>query len=147
MCLDELHVSGHKCYTEASKWLLKLLIGFYRKHHMMHILYASSIVKRERYVGFGGKGGEARWIPSLTLFFEQMELLYSYNYDKNVPHDAHYRLQLWRFFLLEHINEVPEEFRKYVNPFELVNTIRIDGKRNDKRLNKLFELVEFSEYE
>ena len=141
MYLDELYVGGEKCYTEASKWLLKLLIGFYKKYHMMGIMYNSSLINRKRYIDFGCNIKNAKWVDSITMFFEPRLLLYSYGTDKDKPHEAHRRLQLWRFFLIDHNKEIPKIYRDNgLHTLDLLEKIRSDGTRNDKKLKELFNL-------
>jgi len=81
-------------------------------------------------------------ISGAVLYFELREnLLNHYIYGEEYCSPVFYRNFMWKYFLITHQDYIPEYFKSYIGINQLLTELRIDGTRNDKRLENIFKIL------
>lgn len=81
-------------------------------------------------------------ISGAVLYFESTEsLLNHYSYGEKYCSPVFYRHFMWRYFLITHQDHIPQYFKSYIGINQLLSQLRIDGTRNDKRLENIFKIL------
>ena len=132
-------LTKNDCIAE-NQWILKLFVGFLKKEKLLYKYDIS--FKLYNYLKFN-ENLNNRW------FFENiLAFLYLYVISKDEliklmrgnNNELRINCQLWKFYLLEHFDEIKfvKEIKKDRFRQNLVNSIYKNGKFNDDRLVKLF---------
>ena len=135
-----MYIENIKYYSDNSKWLAKLFLQFCHEYKFHLLMFESSIMnRRER---FNWLVNNPLSINSTVLYFEPIEnLLEHYNYGETHCSPVFYRLFMWRYFLITHQDHIPQYFKSYIGINQLLSQLRIDGTRNDKRLENIFKIL------
>ncbi len=99
---------------------------------------SNTMSRRER---FNWLVNNPRSISGAITYFESVsDLIYDFSYRERCT-PAFYRLFMWRYFLLTHQKYILAYFRSYIGEKQLVSVLKKDGTRNDKRLEKIFNIL------
>ena len=133
------YIEHVKYYSDNSKWLAKLFLQFCHEYKFQTLFESSMSDRRMR---FDYLINNPITINGTTLFFETREkLLEHYNYGETHCSPVYYRLFMWRYFLITHQDHIPQYFKSYIGINQLLTQLRIDGTRNDKRLENIFKIL------
>lgn len=99
---------------------------------------SNTMSRRER---FNWLVNNPQSISGAVIYFESVSnLLYDFSYRERCT-PAFYRHFMWRYFLLTHQKYIPQYFKTYIGTKQLVSELKKDGTRNDKRLEKIFNIL------
>ena len=134
-----MYIEYVKYYSDHSRWLAKLFLQFCREYKCQFLMFESNtMARRER---FNWLVNNPQSISGTVIYFESVSnLLYDFSYRERCT-PAFYRHFMWRYFLLTHQKYIPQYFKTYIGTKQLVSELKKDGTRNDKRLEKIFNIL------
>ena len=135
-----MYIEHVKYYSDNSSWLAKLFLQFRREYKCQFLMLESTIMtRRER---FNWLVNNPQRISGTVIYFESLsDLLYHFNYGPLHCSPVHYRLFMWRYFLITHQKHIPQYFRAYIGTKQLVSELKKGGTRNDKKLENIFKIL------
>lgn len=135
-----MYIEHVKYYSDNSKWLAKLFLQFCREYKCQFLMFESSM--SDRRMRFDYLINNPITIRGTTLFFETREkLLEHYNYGEKYCSPAYYRCTMWKYFLITHQDYIPPYYKYFIGISQLLSQLKIDGTRNDKRLENIFKIL------
>jgi len=135
-----MYIEHVKYYSDHSRWLAKLFLQFCREYKCQFLMFESSVMsRRER---FNWLVNNPLRISDTVVYFETTEnILNHYTYGEKYCSPVFYRHFMWRYFLITHQDHIPQYFKSYIGINQLLSQLRIDGTRNDKRLENIFKIL------
>ncbi len=135
-------LTKNECVAE-NQWILKLFVGFLKKEKLLYKCDISFTLYN--YLKFNEDLNNKWFFENILLFLyffviPKDELVESMEANNDEHNEHKINCQLWKFYLLEHFDEIKfvKEVRKDKFKQNLVNSIYKAGKYNDDRLVKLF---------
>ena len=117
------------------KQVLPLFFRFVKEHKMMTDLYGYISFKKHGMFFMYSKLG----FPSLVI--DKLDFAFG---DKIGYKKALVLSQLWRFYILEHINEMPHSIHQSFLLSDTIKEIKSNGTIGDEKLKQLFKKYKLS---
>ena len=127
-------------FVSENRWILRMFVGFLKEEKLLY-QYNFSFTEYS-YLKFNENLNYVWFFENvlafLYLFVIQKDDLSVYLYSGTIDHSLNN--QLWRFYLLEHFNEIkfPKEINQIKYKGYLIHSIYKNGTYGNERLKKLF---------
>jgi len=135
-------LTKNKCITE-NQWILKLFVGFLKKEKLLYRYEISFEVYT--YLKFDENLNDKLFFENILIFLylfviPQDELIESMRANNDERNEHRINCQLWKFYLLEHFDEIKfvKGLRKDRFRQSLVNSIYKGGVFDNEKLTNLF---------